>query len=263
MRDRDVDRRDRRSGLRQNGRGDAAEPVGDLLVVERVAALANDLQLGEQAFAVDDRVGRERLQLAAVDDRRGLLLGQEGEDRPSERGCVGGEAAADVEPERDQVVAQDPRHVDDLRVVEQPHVDGLVDLLAEPAQVRMRELGQLATRQRGVREAHRLEPGAEAPVAELLEVAEVLQRLAEAVAGRAVQPGDLGHLADAQRRSLVAEELEDRQRTRHGLDAVETGLPAHLRHSSPSSESRRARPFTIRAPVHIVGSVPGDVKVPT
>ncbi len=78
-----------------HGRGDAPKPLDLLLVVERVPAFADRLQLLEEGFASGDRLVRVRGKSVFVDDLLDPLSGVVSEDRLAQRDAVAVLALAD------------------------------------------------------------------------------------------------------------------------------------------------------------------------
>ena len=193
----------------EDRRRDRAQPVRELLVVDREALLADALQLEQERRARRQRV---RAPAREVDPgERGLLLGlvQEREQHLAERGAIGREARADMEIEVDLALARAraaaPLDVDDVEAVEDRHVHGVAGRVAQLPQMRRGDLAQL-------HRVDRREPEVEHPRAEavllrrriLLEIAEGGERRDVAVGRLAAEPDVAAELADAEKWSSRA-----------------------------------------------------------
>src|SRR5262249_50100314 len=126
---------------------------------ERVTTPTDASELCEETGAIDDREFSERPHLLLIEQSLGLLFGQVREHRAPERGGIGRQAAPDEETQGEQIVAQQPRDVDDVDAVEQSHVYRLAGGVVQPAQMGEREVGELVTAESGTRKAHRFHAG--------------------------------------------------------------------------------------------------------
>ncbi len=201
---------------------DAAHGEQRLLVVGAPAALPDLLDVGPQPLRVDVSGGGER------DEAVGAALGVVGQPVVERQQRLAHRRRVELDPrphrhrEPQRLRRLDPVDHHDLVPVEQPEVDRLTGLPGQPLEHRPhrvdaeRALGGLAEQQRlGA------EPVALASLV-LGQVALGHQRAGDPVRGGQREPEPLRDLDDAQRRALVAEQREHRERP---LDRLGAGHP--------------------------------------
>ncbi len=225
----DALRRDprRRTGERDRGPGlavlvpdrgrDAAQAVGVLLVVDRVAAFAGGGEFLRQALAVGERARGVAAETTARQRRAGHRVRHRREHRLAHAGCVQRRAGAELGRHPHQFAALDLLDEHGLAVVDDGEVGRLAGALHQALEVRVRLHHQVAVIEE--RAAHAERAHADQPFAAraLLDVACLLQRGEQAVRGGGRQREALGDGGERRADLGGGERLEQREAARQRL----------------------------------------------
>ena len=217
-RPRQRDRPQRLRVLVVDGRGDAARARRVLLVVERVAAVANDLERRPHRLRRNDRVRRDARQSLHLEDRVDLLVGQRGEYRLADARSVQRHPAAEPHQDPHHLVTLDLRDEHGLGAVEDGEVRGLARLLHQAAHVEVALRDEVAIGEKPGTDGEGVK--ADIPETEragLIDVAHLFQRREEPVRRGRRQAHPMGEIRERDAAVGLGERFEQVEPARQAL----------------------------------------------
>ena len=202
-----------------DGRGHGDIAVEHLLVSDGEAIAADRRQTRQYPAQVRHGMSREGAPVGSAEDRLGFARVQPREHGKPRRRAKRGQARSHHHIDIEDIAAEEARDEDDLLAVEQGQIGRLAASLVEMEEIGHRPLHQFAGLQiapaelQGLR-TQRIEPAGLVPP----KIAQLQQRIGEALGRAQPHPRSLGDLRQAEPAAAAVEGAQDLERLVDGID---------------------------------------------